>query len=79
MQSFEDTLYNIANEALKDKFLALMTERGDEIKKILDEIFTTELLKDWLKDFIEYGDDFRARVIEIAEEEIMEKVKGVFK
>ena len=79
MQTFEDMLYNIANEALNDKFLALIEEREDEINKVIDEIFTTEMLKDWLEDFITYGDDFRAKVMEIAEEEIMKKVKGVLK
>lgn len=79
MQTFEDTIFNIANAALKDKFLALMDDRKEEITEIINEVFDRELAKEWIKEFIEYGDEFRSKVLEIAEDEMMAKVKGLFK
>ena len=79
MQTFEDTLYNIANKALEKEFLALMVEKEDVVKRVVNEIFTEEMLKDWISDFIEYGDDFRNKVLEMAEDEMMNRVKGLFK
>lgn len=79
MQTLEDTLYRIANDAMKDKFLELLEERKDEINKIINTIFTEELAKEWIAEFIEYGDEFREKIIEMAEKEMMDRVRGLFK
>lgn len=79
MQTFEDTLYTIAHDALRDKFLELFEERKDEINKIINTIFTEELAKDWIAEYIEYGNEFREKIIEMADKEMMGRVQGLFK
>ncbi len=63
--TLEDTIWNFAHDAVKEKFLEFVNSKSDTIQKIIDEELTEDLLREWIHDYIMYSDDYREIVNQI--------------
>jgi DNA-binding GntR family transcriptional regulator len=73
MDTFEDIVYSLAERALTEKFKQLVEEKEDLIKDIMNEIFTEKLAKEWIKDYVQYNEDFRKKIFEIIADDVTAK------
>jgi len=67
---FVDFLY----KAVKDKFLQIVDEREGEIRQLFKEEFDEEVLRDHIKDFINYDDDLSESINMMVGDIVREKL-----
>jgi hypothetical protein len=77
MMKFDDTIYSIIESTLKAYIHEQISTNDDvrcAIKRAVREMIQPDIIEKIIKDYIDYSDEYRGIITQLAEEELM-KVK----
>jgi len=75
--TFEDEVWEQIRKSVQQEVITIVKSKKDLIDKYANEALSDESLKGWIKDFVNYDDDFRDVIREMCVDAITGRLTNI--